>query len=1151
MKVGLSVNMNVINQLKGSYQFAFIDYVLLTILLTLLLHNRITDASVANCSPVKGQLSSIAGSVDIGHNGKDWIPASLESPLCEQDTLRVGPNSRAAITLVGDIMLRLDQNTTVRLVDLTEKPKERSIIELLTGALQSLSRSPRKLAVNTPYINGMIEGTEFLTRVEQGRAEITVFEGKVIAQNKLGSLPLTPGKSAQALEGQAPQPRIVIRPRDAVQWALYYPPILDFQAESFTGQASDTALQQSVLAYQKGDFKKAFELITKLPDSNFDSKSHAYRAALYLAVGRVEKANVDIEQMLKLNPKDSIALALQTIIKVVQDDKDKALAIATHAAQSAPDSTAILMALSYAQQAAFNLEGAQKSVEKIVAKEPSNALAWARLAELQASFGRLDDALSAANKASALKPDLSRTQTVLGFSQLMQVDTQNAKASFTKAIASASADPMARLGLGLAKIREGNLSEGRHEIEIAAVLDPNNAMVRSYLGKSYYEEKRTDLTDREYETAKELDPKDPTPYFYDAIQKQTTNRPVEALQSLQKAIELNDNRAVYRSRLLLDADLAARSSSLARVYTDLGFQQRALVEGWGSVNVDPSSFSAHRFLADSYSVLPRHEIARVSELLQSQLLQPLNMTPIQPHLAESNLFLIGAGGASGLSFNEFSPIFNRNGLNFQSSGLVGERNTYSGEGVVSGIVGKAAFSFGGFHFTSDGFRKNDDQKDDIANAFVQYEITPQTGIQAEYRYRNTNKGDIRRLFFPNSFFPGERNDEERITYRFGIRHNISEASTLLGSFIYQDAHLINSDNQQPGLISLSVTRPESSTGFELQHLFRSQYINLTSGVGYSNINGGIDVKGLIDVPPPDNSFTLHIPSDLKHTNAYTYSYLKPWQNLTLTLGLSGDFTEGDSLDVANINQLNPKLGILWEPITGTKLRAAVFRSLKRTLITNQTIEPTQVAGFNQFFDDANGTETWRYGVAIDQKLSNTLFAGAELSRRDLKVPAINDLGETIHAGWQENLARSYLFWAPLSWIALSAEYQYEQDIRDPLSFNNFLEKMDTHRVPLGIKVFQPSGSNGAGFNGSLTTTYYNQNGVFERFLGNGEGEAGRDNFWVFDATISYRLPKRYGFVSVGASNLLDEKFNYYDMDVNNPRIHSGRMIFGSLTLALP
>jgi hypothetical protein len=120
----------------------------------------------------------------------------------------------------------------------------------------------------------------------------------------------------------------------------------------------------------------------------------------------------------------------------------------------------------------------------------------------------------------------------------------------------------------------------------------------------------------------------------------------------------------------------------------------------------------------TYSVLPRHEITRVSELLQSQLLQPLNMTPIQPQLVESNLFLISAGGPGEISFNEFNPIFNRDGVTLQTSGLVGGHNTYSGEGIMSSIYKNASFSFGGFHFTIDGFRKNNDQKDDIANAFV-------------------------------------------------------------------------------------------------------------------------------------------------------------------------------------------------------------------------------------------------------------------------------------------------------------------------------------------------------------------------------------------------------------------------------------------------
>ena len=76
---------------------------------------------------------------------------------------------------------------------------------------------------------------------------------------------------------------------------------------------------------------------------------------------------------------------------------------------------------------------------------------------------------------------------------------------------------------------------------------------------------------------------------------------------MEQAIELNNNRLVYRSRLLLDSDLAARSAALGQIYNDLGFQQLGLVEGWKSVNTDPTNFSAHRLLADTYcySAAPR------------------------------------------------------------------------------------------------------------------------------------------------------------------------------------------------------------------------------------------------------------------------------------------------------------------------------------------------------------------------------------------------------------------------------------------------------------------------------------------------------------------------------------------------------------------
>ncbi|MGH8656667.1 MAG: tetratricopeptide repeat protein, partial [Gammaproteobacteria bacterium] len=325
-----------------------------------------------------------------------------------------------------------------------------------------------------------------------------------------------------------------------------------------------------------------------------------------------------------------------------------------------PQSSVAQVALSYAHQATFDLDLALEDIKHALKLSREDALIHARLAELELSRGHLDAALTVAKEATRLNPEVARTQTILGFAHLTQFETDEAKRAFSRAIALDSADPLPRLGAGLAKIREGNLNEGTHEIEHAASLDPNNSLVRSYLGKAYFEEKRGGLASSEFALVKQLDPNDPTPWFYDAIRKQTENRPVEALHDLQKSIELNDNRAVYRSKLQLDQDLAARAATIGRIYNELDFRQLGLLHGWTSTTIDPLDYSAHRLLADSYLTLPRHETARTSELLQSQLLQLLNITPVQPQLAENDLFLLGGLGPTQLSLNEFNPSFLRN-----------------------------------------------------------------------------------------------------------------------------------------------------------------------------------------------------------------------------------------------------------------------------------------------------------------------------------------------------------------------------------------------------------------------------------------------------------------------------------------------------------
>ena len=1069
----------------------------------------------ATCEQWAGKVVSAQGVVEGKRAGEaQWRPVKLNDTYCPGDSIRTDRKSRADIALYNHPVLRLDQNSTVTLGGM--KDERTSLVDMVSGAALFFSRVTRNLEVRTATVNAGVEGTEFFIRVEEGKTELSVFEGKVLASNAAGGLPVATGQSAVAEAGKAPVYRIVVRPRDAVQWALYYPPILDPR-----------------LAGVK-------------EDSN-DPRFYTHRASQSLTVGRVNEATADIERAQKLDPKNSDALALQSVIAVVQNEKTKALDLGQGAVASDPKSATARIALSYAQQAHFDLPGALSSLEEAVKLAPENALAWARLAELQQSFGSLDKSLDAAKKAAALGPDLSRTQTVLGFSHLTRIETKEARGAFEKAIKLDDADPLPRLGMGLATIRDGNLEEGRREIEIAMSLDSNNSLIRSYLGKAYYEEKRDKLATGQYEMAKSLDPSDPTPYFYDAIQKQTTNRPVEALQDMEKAIALNDNRAVYRSRLLLDDDLAARSASIGRIYNDLGFQQRALVEGWRSINYDPANYSAHRFQADLYSALPRHEVARVSELLQSQLLQPINITPVQPRLAESSLLVVSAGGPGDLSFNEFNPLFERNRLALQANGTVAENSTWGEEVVVSGLHNKFSASAGQYHYETDGFRANNDLKDDIINIFGQWSPSHDTGLQMEYRNRRTEYGDLTLKYFPEDYIDGLRQNPDYDLFRVGFRKTISVGSDLIGSFMYKDQEF-PAVVKVPDTLVFEDKFKEKSFGGELQYLHRLTSLNIIGGAGYVKINGDRNVNFAF-FPDPSFDYSESTSIDQTHANAYVYAHLNIRKNLTFTVGGSVDSIRSDESEIYDRDQFNPKIGVTWNPLPDTTVRATAFRVLTRALINEATLEPTQVAGFTQFFDDAYSTDTWIYGIGVDQKFLPNLFGGLSFSRRDMSVP-VPGVGQSLSTGrvdWDEKLGRAYMYWAPHRWFGLNAEYHYEKIDRE-MEFTFGVKEMTTQRLPLGASFYHPSG-----LSAMVKATYYNQEGTFLLPLANDAPENfvnASDKFWLLDASISYRLPERYGMIIVGAKNLFNQSFKFYDTDTLNPSIQPDRMFFAKINLSL-
>ncbi len=1076
---------------------------------------------------------SLQGQVAVKRCGQtEWTPLQLEDCLFSGDILHVSENSRAAIVLRNDSVLRLDQQTTLVFEGIKEKKS--FLLNLIEGAAFFFSRKRHTLEVATPFVNGVVEGTEFLVQVDAEKTRVILYEGAMRAQNSHGEITIHPGQAAEARKDRPPAATALVRSRDAVQWALYYPPILALRPDDIAIQGPDhwqTRLGRSMQAYARGNLAQAFNPVEGLGDTVDDARFYAYRAGLYLSVGRIERARRDIDRALVLDARNSSAMALRSIIAVVQNRREEALADARAAVAIDTDSAAARIALSYALQSHFELTAALAEARSAVKAEPANNIAWARLAELHLSNGDLDRALEAAQKAAELPPALSHTHSILGYAYLTQIKIDRARKAFKKAIALDSAAPLPRLGLGLADIRRGDLASGRAEIEIAAGLAPDYALIRSYLGKAYFEEKRSPLDQRQFEMAKKLDPNDPTPWFYDAIRKQTENRPVEALQDLQKSIELNDNRAVYRSKLLLDEDTAARGANLGRIYNDLNFQEVALREGYKSLAIDPTNFSAHRLLADSYLYRPRMKIARVSELLQSQLLQPISTSPLQPQLAESNLYVLDGLSPGNPSFNEFGSLFNRNQTKLQFNVTGGDNSTFGSEIVGYGMWDNFSLNLGYYHFQTNGFIENNDQTRNLFSAIGKYSVSHKTAILAELRYTDINMGDLPLRFYQENNSLNLRINKLIKFIRLGLQTEINPSSnfiinTAVCSYPYDERDSV--ENPYPFQYILNAKEEGSLT--EAQHIFSSERLKVISGIGYftseyeSEINNSI-----INSSYKDHFHTIH-------SNIYLYSSINFPPNVIFIIGGSGDFYRRGNV---NVDQLNPKLGLSWFISPKTTIRTTFFRTLKRSLVLDQTVEPTQVAGFNQFYDDSNGTDAWKYGVALDHQFNWNVTSGIEFSYRDLKHNS--ERSEALKGNERET--RAFLSWSPFKMISFNFEYLYEKYNRDK---NNAGEeqftKLTTHRLPISVNFYNPSGGVA-----KLKSTFVNQSGTFAPPY-SGLFSDSSDIFWVIDASIGYRLPNRFGSFNLNLLNILDRKFQFQDTDPQNPTIQPKRAIVGLLTL---
>lgn len=161
---------------------AYLSLIVATVFVSALAWPLAANAQAARamaCKVGAGEIVATSGAVErLGSDADNWMPTKRGDQICAGDSVRTGALSRATIFLTSKkTLVRLDAETRLRLA------KEESAdlaVRLFEGLTYFFSRTPVRLEVDTPHVNGGIEGTEFLLRAAEAdkSTQVVVYEGR-------------------------------------------------------------------------------------------------------------------------------------------------------------------------------------------------------------------------------------------------------------------------------------------------------------------------------------------------------------------------------------------------------------------------------------------------------------------------------------------------------------------------------------------------------------------------------------------------------------------------------------------------------------------------------------------------------------------------------------------------------------------------------------------------------------------------------------------------------------------------------------------------------------------------------------------------------------------------------------------------------------
>ena len=293
------------------------------------------------------------GTIELSTDGgRRWLPTQTNQLLRVGDRLRTGVSTRTGtktrVSLLwsGTKMLSFYGPSESEILA-PQAADTQPGLHLVRGLVSLFHRDRQgHFRVTTAGAVAGVKGTEFVIEVDsvngEPRTTLSVIDGIVEFGNERGTLTLRNAQRAVVEAGAAPRPIAGIVANNLLQWAFYYPGVLDLRDLVFSDE-EEKALGESFAAYRAGDLLAALAAYgTREPKSEAE---RIYRAALLLSVGEVEQTAVALSQIEQTGASDRgrrLAAALRRLISAVKYE--------SAATTNEPVLTTELLAASYYEQ---------------------------------------------------------------------------------------------------------------------------------------------------------------------------------------------------------------------------------------------------------------------------------------------------------------------------------------------------------------------------------------------------------------------------------------------------------------------------------------------------------------------------------------------------------------------------------------------------------------------------------------------------------------------------------------------------------------------------------------------------------------------------------------------------------------------------------